>query len=62
VSPKQLLAAGGDFKDIVVSIPGAKSRAELTSILIKTLVVELHISGSAARWAADEILGGYVSN
>ena len=62
VSTKQLLAAVGDFKNIVVSIPGKKSAAELKSILVKTLVVDLHISGSAARWAADELLGGHVSN
>ena len=62
VSEKQLLAAVGDFKDTITSTPGAKSAAELESILAKTLVYDLHISGSAATWAADELLGGYVSN
>jgi hypothetical protein len=62
VSEKQLLAAVGDFKDTITSTPGAKSAAELKSILVKTLVYDLHISGSAATWAADELLGGYVSN
>jgi hypothetical protein len=62
VSEKQLLAAVGDIKDTITSTPGAKSAAELESILAKTLVYDLHISGSAATWAADELLGGYVSN
>ena len=62
VSEKQLLAAVGDFKDTVTSIPGAKSAADLKSIMVKTLVYDLHISGSAAIWAADELLGGHVSN
>jgi hypothetical protein len=62
VSTKALLDAIGDFKNLVVSIPGKKTAADLKSILVKTLVPELHISGSAAVWAADEILGGYVSN
>lgn len=62
VSEKQLLAAVGDFKDTITSTPGAKSAAELKSILAKTLVYDLHISGPAATWAADELLGGYVSN
>jgi hypothetical protein len=62
VSEKQLLAAVGDFKDTITSTPGAKSAAELKSILVKTLVYDLRISGSAATWAADELLGGYVSN
>jgi hypothetical protein len=62
VSEKQLLAAVGDFKDTITSTPGAKSAAELKSILVKTLVYDLHISGSAAAWAADELLGGYISN
>jgi len=62
VSEKQLLAAIGDFKDILGSTPGAKSAADLETILVKTLVPDLHISGSAAIWAADEILGGVVSN
>jgi hypothetical protein len=45
-----------------VSSPGSKTPAELNAILAKTLVSDLHISSSAAAWAADELLGGYVSS
>jgi hypothetical protein len=62
VSAKQLVQAGADFKDTVVSTHGTKSAAEIKAILVKILATDLHISSSAAEWAAGEILGGYVSN
>jgi DNA-directed RNA polymerase specialized sigma54-like protein len=62
VSETALLDAIGDFKNTVTSIPGPKTSADLTTIMVKTLVPDLRISASAAEWAAAEILGGYVSN
>jgi len=56
MSAKQLLAAGGDFKNIVVSAPGAKSAAELNSILMLTArdLVDDRIAGLDA--GADDYL------
>jgi hypothetical protein len=56
VSTTALLRAIGNFKDTLGSIPGPKTSADLKTIMVKTLVSDLHISASSAEWAASELL------
>jgi hypothetical protein len=56
VSTTALLRAIGDFKNTLGSVPGPKTSADLKTIMVKTLVPDLHISASSAEWAASELL------
>jgi hypothetical protein len=56
VSTTALLRAIGDFKDTVVSIQGPVTSADLKTVMVKTLLIDLHISAPSAEWAASELL------
>jgi hypothetical protein len=59
VSTKALLGALNDAKAQVAKAGLTKDAAR--DLTIKVLVADLHISKQDAAWAADELLGGYIT-
>ena len=58
VPTKALVAALADAKASVAKAGVSGDAAK--DLTIKVLVKDLHISPTAAEWAADELLGGYI--
>ena len=58
VPEKALLSALADAKAAVAHAGATGNAAK--QLTIKVLVKDLHISPTAAEWAADELLGGYI--